>query len=113
MKDSISGRAVPALFISEPIKVDTDSMSTETLAKGAPACPQKFWWHEKEYRVEKLLDSWRKITPEGGRKDAEKYVRSHYFKIKTTRNEIMTIYCDRKITRKRKTGWGLFTIEQP
>ena len=85
-------------------------MSPEILAKGEPSCPKKFYWRGKEYTVVEILDHWRKITPEGGRIDAEKYVRSHYFKVRTTTEDIMVIYCDRKITKKRKTGWWLFTI---
>lgn len=98
-------------FVSEAITVDVESMRVSTLASGAPCCPRRFSWRGQWYEVVEVLAVWKATQNEGGRASGETYVRSHRFRVLTAEGLEAVIYCDRQISKNKKTGWWLYTVK--
>ena len=99
-------------FISEPIKPKTAAFDTAAMAIGAPGVPQEFSWRKENYKVKKVLRTWKKARP-CTHGSGEKYIHQHYYEILTDTGERMTIYFDRQPAKgKFKTPrWWLFTCD--
>ncbi len=99
-------------FISEPITPDRESFDTSFMASGIPGLPRKFTWRNKNYEVAEVLETSKSTGPcHSG--SPEKYVRKHYFKVRTRTGEVMTLYCTRqppKSSNKTRDRWILFSI---
>jgi hypothetical protein len=104
-----------AELISEPITPTPGTFDTADMGKGLPGLPAEFTWRDRKYRVGILLAKWKVSGPEVGRLGGEKYLRRHYFRIRTTDNSVMTLYCERhtKTRTNPKARWFLYTIERP
>jgi hypothetical protein len=98
-------------FVSEPIKPVADTFDISGMTKGEPGLPGRFMWRDKEYAVANVLEAWKESGPcrSGG---PERYLRKHWFKVRTEDGLEMTIYFERQARSKRqnKTRWWLYTI---
>ena len=76
-------------FISEPIKPGSGSFASAAMARGEPGLPAAFTWRGREYAVAQVLESWKSTGGDswGG---TERYVRKHWYRVRTTTGEIMT-----------------------
>ena len=103
-----------AEFISEPIKPVPGTFDTTAMTRGEPGLPGRFVWRDKEYTVADVLETWQQLGPDKGG-GPERYLRKHWFKIRTEDGPEMTIYFERQARARRqsKTRWWLFTIEEP
>lgn len=99
-----SGRA---RYIGEPIRVDVSSISVAALAAGAAACPMRFFWREREYRVVEVLERSRQLRAHDS---SERYVKSHSFRVRTEDGSIIELRCDRHI---RGNPWRIFSLIEP
>ena len=98
-------------FVSESIRPVPGTFNTSAMAKGEPGLPSRFVWRKTEYTVTSVLGKWKETTPcKSGSK--EKYVRKHWYRVRTASGEIMNIYFERKPLPKgqRKTRWWLYSI---
>ena len=102
-------------LISEPITPTPGTFDTADMGKALPGLPTEFTWRDKTYRVGILLEKWKTSGPEIGRLGGEKYLRRHYFRVRTTDQSVMTIYCERntKNRNRPKARWFLYTLEHP
>ncbi len=99
-------------FISELIKPVEGTFDTAAMTRGEPGLPKKFTWRDKEYEVAEILEVWKETGPcKSG--SEEQYLRKHWYKIRTTTDEIMTLYFERQARSKgqSKARWWLYTIE--
>ena len=94
-------------FIGEPIRVDVATIPVAALSAGAPACPRRFFWRGREYRVTEVLETTRQLRAHDG---PERYVRSHSFRVRTEDGSVMVLRCDRQV---RGNPWRLFSVEEP
>ncbi len=98
-------------FVSEPIKPVEGTFDIIAMTRGEPGLPGRFIWRDKEYEVADVLQTWKELGPckSGG---PEKYLRKHWFRIKTKKGLEMTIYFERQPRSKRqnKMRWWLYTI---
>ena len=98
-------------FVSEPIKPVAGTFEPSAMTRGEPGLPGRFIWRDKEYEVADVLEVWKELGPckSGG---PEKYLRKHWFRIRTGNGMIMTIYFERqpKAKRQNKTRWWLYTV---
>ena len=101
-------------FISEPIKPVAGTFDTAAMTRGEPGLPGRFIWRDKEYAVADVLETWQQLGPDKGG-GPERYLRKHWFKIRTEDGPEMTIYFERQARAKRqdKTRWWLYTIKKP
>ena len=99
-------------FISEPIKPLAETFRTAAMTKGEPGLPEKFVWRNTEYAVAEVFEAWKETGPCRNGSD-EKYLRKHWYKIRTSDDLIMTLYFERQARSKgqNKTRWWLYTIE--
>ena len=99
-------------FISEPITPTPGSFDTRAIARAEPGLPTHFTWRNTEYRVHDVLENWTTSTPEGG--SGELYLARHWWRIQTTSQHIMKIYCERQTKHKNpKARWYLYTLSEP
>ena len=72
----------------------------------------EFAWRGTDYKIAAIVETWKTVgaCTSGG---DEKYVRRHYYRVRTTIGETMTLYCDRQPPRgksKTKGRWVLYTM---
>ena len=99
-------------FISEPIKPDTTTFVTARMATGEPGLPMRFVWRGRMFQITEVLETWRKTGP-CRHGSGERYVRRHFYKIRTDSGSIMTIYFDRqyRLRSQRTIRWWLLSEE--
>ena len=101
-------------FVSEPIMPVSGTFDTTGMTRGEPGVPGRFVWREKEYAVLDVLETWKESGPcrSGG---SERYLRKHWFKVRTDNGLEMTMYFERQARTKRqsKKRWWLYTIKKP
>jgi hypothetical protein len=98
-------------FVSEAIKPVKGTFDTKTMSRGEPGLPSKFVWRKSEYGIAEIIRKW-KETSQCRSGSKEKYVRKHWYEIKTTDGLCMTIYFERKsIPRgQAKKRWWLYSV---
>lgn len=95
-------------FVSEAIVPSAGTSDASAMARGEPGLPREFTWRGTRYVVAELLATWKSSTAERG----EMYLRRHWFRVRTTSGEKMTLYCERqaKNAKRPKARWWLYTI---
>lgn len=102
-------------FIGEPVIPKPGTFDTAMMATGIPGLPHEFTWRKTEYTVAAVIEMWKTVGDCHSGAD-EKYVRRHWYRVKTTSGETMVLYCDRQPPRGRsrtKGRWVLYTIAAP
>ncbi|UCG29231.1 MAG: cytoplasmic protein [candidate division WOR-3 bacterium] len=98
-------------FVSEAIKPAKGTFDTKAMSRGAPGLPSRFVWRKSEYGIAAVVRSWKETSLcKSGSK--EKYVRKHWYEIKTTNGLIMKIYFERKSLPKgqARKRWWLYSV---
>ena len=70
-------------FVGDPIKPVPGTADVRAMATGAPGLPERFLWRGREFQVAQVLRVWKEL----GRcthGSPERYVRKHWFAIRTT-----------------------------
>ena len=95
-------------FICEAIRPVAGTFDTSAMSAGEPGFPRRFLWRRREYELVEILEKWRE-TGTCHHASREKYVRKHWYKIRTTCGCVMTLYFDRQGRSKsgRKKRWWL------
>lgn len=97
-------------FVGEPVAPVPGTGDALQASRGGPGLPQRFIWRGTEYEVAAVLKTWRETGPcTSG--SPEQYVRKHWFTVRTTSGEEMTLYFERQArsSHERKKRWWLFT----
>ena len=98
-------------FIGEPIEPTPGSFDSAMMARGGPGIPRTFAWRGREYNVAGVIEAWHTKERGHGMDKEYTYLRKHFYRIKTTSGEIMTIAFDRKPQGERgRQRWSLFSI---
>ena len=99
-------------LISEPITPKPGTFDTSMMARGGPGLPRVFTWRGKEYHVLGVIDTWTGREPGHGMDKEYTYIRKHFYRIKTTTGETMTLQFDRKPQGSRgRERWSLFSLQ--
>ena len=93
-------------FVSEPIIIESGSVSPVDLSRGAPGCPSCFSWRGEIHNVIALLEEGKQLRAYDS---SEKYVKSHSFRVHTDTNWEMVLRCDRQV---RGNPWRVFTVRR-
>lgn len=100
-------------FICEQIKPVAGTFDTSTMTIGEPGFPGKFIWRKTEYELDTILDKWKETSgcTHGG---TEKYLRKHWYKIRTKCGITMKIFFERQPSSKKelKKRWWLDRIQE-
>ena len=103
-----------AEFISEPLKPDRLTFDAAAMATGVPGLPTGFQWRDQHFEIATVESSWKECEP-CTHGSAERYLRKHFWKLRTKSGEVLTVYALRKVKRGEnpKARWWLYTIGQP
>jgi len=97
-------------FVSEPITPVGGVFDTAAMSAGEPGLPARFRWRDTEYEVAVVTKTW-KTAGDCRHGSGERYVRRHWFSIRTTDGTNMEIYFDRQPrARQAKQRWWLAAI---
>jgi len=99
-------------LISAELKPVAGDVVPGSFVIGAPLLPSKFIWGDTEFSVAEIIETWKETSP-CTHGSGERYVRKHWFRIRTTTNEEMKIYFERKqrSPKDKKHRWWLYTLK--
>jgi phosphoribosylglycinamide formyltransferase-1 len=99
------------ILISESITPVLGTMDVSAMTRGEPGLPGKFIWRGKEYEVAEVIEQWKDTGPcwSGS---GERYVRKHWFRVKTTDGSVMKFYFERQARSRAlaKKRWWLHSV---
>jgi phosphoribosylglycinamide formyltransferase-1 len=96
-------------FVGEAITPEDMSFSVSPMAAGKPGLPWKFSWKGRTFSVLEVLEEW-KETGDCRHGSGERYVRKHWFRVKTTEDLEMRIYFERQGRSSGGSRWRLYSI---
>jgi len=101
-------------LISEPIRPLLFETAPEAFVPGEPAVPQRFVWRGHEEVVRDVLERWKELS-QGTAQMPDRYVRKHWYRIRTESGKEMKIYFERQARSKgsAKQRWWLFSVIAP
>lgn len=96
-------------FIGEAITPQDMSFSVSPMAMGKPGLPQTFSWKGRGFSVIEVLEEWKESGP-CHHGSGERYVRKHWFRVRTTEDLEMKIYFERQSRSCGGSRWRLYSI---
>lgn len=98
-------------FVSEAIEPEAGAFDAAAMATGEPALPARFRWRGRDYEVAEVLERRRELTPPSF--ESDRYLRKHWFRIRTRCGAVMRIYFQRRAKDVRGgKRWWLYTIDE-
>ena len=92
-------------LIGEPITPITEWVDTSRMAPGDPGLPERFIWRGGEIVVAEMLERWKDTGP-CHHGSGERYVRKHWFRIRTTDGRVTNPHFERQVSkREAKSRW--------
>ena len=98
-------------FIGESITPEDMSFSASPMAAGKPGLPGQFSWKGKKFSIVSVLEEW-KEAGDCRHGSGERYLRKHWFRVKTTEDLEMKIYFERQTRSSGGTRWRLYSIRK-
>jgi phosphoribosylglycinamide formyltransferase-1 len=96
-------------FIGEGITPEGMSFTVSPMAMGKPGVPRTFSWKGRSYSVLEVLEEW-KESGDCRHGSGERYVRKHWFRVRTSENLEMRIYFERQRRSSGGSRWRLYSI---
>jgi phosphoribosylglycinamide formyltransferase-1 len=96
-------------FVGEGIIPDDASFDVAAMATGAPGLPRSFSWRGTRYTVLEVLETW-KESGDCHHGSGERYVRKHWFRVRTIEGTEMKIYFERQKRSSGGSRWRLFSV---
>jgi len=96
-------------FIGEAITPEDMSFSASPMAAGKPGLPSHFSWKGKKFSILEVVEEW-KEAGDCRHGSGERYLRKHWFRVKTTDNLEMKIYFERQGRSSGGSRWRLYSI---
>ena len=86
----------------------------EFQAVGEPLLPGRFVWRGEEHSIAEVIERWKEYSHPGVTMP-ERYLRKHWFRIRTGAGLEMKIYFERKARSKgtAKQRWWLYSVIDP
>lgn len=101
-------------FVSESITPDPGSLDPAIMARGEPALPRRFTWRKQRFEVREVLETW-KDYGDCRHGSGERYLRKHWFHVRTDDGTEMRIYFLRQpgTGKSAKSRWWIHSIDEP
>jgi hypothetical protein len=96
-------------FIGQGIVPEDVSFSASPMAMGKPGLPREFSWNGMRFSVMEVLEEW-KEAGDCRHGSGERYVRKHWFRVKTGEDQEMKIYFERQGRSSGGSRWRLYSI---
>ena len=97
-------------FVGDGITPENQSFSLSRMAMGKPGLPRTFSWKGRKYAVLEVLEEW-KESGDCRHGSGERYVRKHWFRVRTTGDLEMRIYFERQGRSSGGSRWRLYSIQ--
>ena len=97
--------------MGDPITPEGLSFSASSMAMGGPGLPGVFSWKRKKYAVSEVLEQW-KEAGDCHHGSGERYIRKHWFRIRTTDGLEMRIYFERQRRSSGGSRWRLYSVRE-
>jgi hypothetical protein len=98
-------------LVSGGLRPVADAGFLGTPRVGEPGLPSAFQWGKRALVLREVLDQWKESGPcsSGG---GERYVRKHWFRVRTVDDAVLTLYFERQAKTSVKRRWWLYTIDE-
>jgi hypothetical protein len=96
-------------YIGEGIVPEDMSFSVSSMAMGKPGLPGTFSWRGGRFSIIEVLEEW-KESGDCRHGSGERYVRKHWFRVRTTEDLEMRIYFERQGRSSGGSRWRLYSI---
>jgi phosphoribosylglycinamide formyltransferase-1 len=96
-------------FVGEGITAEDVSFSASPMATGKPGLPRTFSWNGKKFSVLEVLEEWKECG-DCRHGSGERYVRKHWFRVRTTDDLEMRIYFERQGRSSGGARWRLYSL---
>jgi len=97
-------------FIGEAVTPVDGSFSTSAMATGKPGLPQRFSWRGRNYSVAHVIEEWKR-SGDCHHGSGERYVRQHWFRVRTAESIEMKIYFERQRRSSEGSRWRLYSVQ--
>jgi uncharacterized protein DUF6504 len=85
----------------------------EFQAVGEPLFPHRFIWQGEEHAVAEVIERWKEYSHPGATMP-ERYLKRHWYRIRTAAGQEMKIYFERQARKARsKQRWWLYSVFEP
>lgn len=98
-------------LISESIAPVKGAFTVLPMAIGEPGVPQKFSWRKKQFIVVEILEKWKELG-DCKHGSGERYLRKHWYRLRTDSNLEMKIYFERQSRSPARSRWRLYSITE-
>ena len=103
---------VKETFIGESITPVSKSIQVSSTLPGEPLLPTEFKWHRQRISIAVVLEKW-KEAGDCHHGSGERYVRKHWYRVRTQDGLEMKIYFERQPRRGRSSSrWRLYTVDR-
>jgi hypothetical protein len=101
-------------FVGERVEPVAGTMDTRAMARGEPGLPGKFVWRGEECAVAEVMGRWKETSGCRSGSD-ERYVRKHWYHVRTADGREMKLYFERQARSgsRKKARWWLYTVASP
>jgi phosphoribosylglycinamide formyltransferase-1 len=96
-------------FVGEAITPEGQSFSVAPMATGRPGLPRQILWQGRSYSVLEVLEEW-KEAGDCYHGSGERYVRKHWFRVRTTGDVEMKLYFERQKRSSGGSRWRLYSL---
>jgi hypothetical protein len=98
-------------LISEEIHPVAGSFDMAGMAAGEVGLCERFVWRGEEHAVAELLETWKQLSPRFSPGE-DRYLRRHWFRIRTRGGLEMKLYFERqgRPGAKRRSRWFIYTL---
>jgi phosphoribosylglycinamide formyltransferase-1 len=96
-------------FVGEALKPEGQSFALAAMAAGRPGLPSQFAWRGDVFTVLEILEEW-KEAGNCRHGSGERYLRKHWFRVRTTAAQEMKIYFERQRRTSGGSRWRLYSI---
>ncbi len=106
------GQSTRETFVGEPIIPERMSVLAAPMEIGKPGLPRDFTWKGRRFSILEVMEEW-KQTGDCRHGPGERYVRKHWFRVRTTDDLEMKIYFERQKRSSGGSRWRLYSTQTP
>lgn len=96
-------------FVGEGLKPAQGTFATAAMATGRPGLPTAFTWRRSTHPVLAVLEEWTECG-DCRHGSGERYLRKHWFRIRTTGGLEMKLYFERQTRSSGGSRWRLYSV---
>jgi Family of unknown function (DUF6504) len=112
VKERLVSEPLQPLFSTAPHP--PGPVTDEFQAVGEPLFPERFVWRGEEHAVAEVIERWKEYSHPGATMP-ERYLKKHWYRIRTAAGQEMKIYFERQARSKAgaKQRWWLYSVFEP